>query len=193
MDWSGAKKELKRAIELNPKYARAHYFYGMYLNYTGHPDQAVAEFTQAVQLDPVPVDYGADLGGTLCSMGQYDRGIAQLKESLQLEPNDVYANIGLAFCYSQKKMYQDAIDRLQYAMTLNQVMPAFSVSQRDRLMGWLAWTHALSGERDRALTIVSELKERALGYDRAWLYDLEGMIALVYDRLGDKRTGVRVA
>jgi TolB-like protein/Tfp pilus assembly protein PilF len=173
MDWSGAEKELKRAIELNPKYARAFYYYGMFLRFTGHPDQALAEFTQAVQLDPVSIDYGAGLGGTLCSIGQYDRGIAQFKESSQLEPNDAVPHLGLMLCYARKKMYQDAIDSLQYGMTLRPAMEPY-------FLGWLAWTRALSGEKDRALTLVNELKERNR------VHDLEGMIALVYDGLGDK-------
>ena len=173
MQWSGAEKELKQAIELNPKHPRAHYFYGRYLNYTGHRDQAAAEFTQAVQLDPVSVEYGASLGGILCSLGQYDRGISQLKESSQLEPNDAYPHVGLALCYARNKMYQEAIDKLQYAMTLMPAMEAY-------FLGWLGWIRALSGEKDRALTLVNELKERNR------VHDLEGMIALVYDGLGDK-------
>ena len=176
MDWGGAEKELKRAIELNPNYAPAHYFYAKYLRYRGHPEQALAEFTQAVQLDPVSVDYGVGLGSTLCSLGQYDRGIAQIKESSRLEPNDAFPYLGLASCYAQHKMYQDAMDRLQYGMTLDHGGDAMA----PLWLGYLAWVHALSGERDRALALVNELKERNR------IMELEAMIALVYDALGDK-------
>jgi len=177
MDWGGAEKELKRAIELNPNYAPAHYFYAKYLRYRGHPEQALAEFTQAVQLDPVSVDYGVGLGSSLCSLGQYDRGIAQIKESSRLEPNDAFPYLGLASCYAQHKMYQDAMDRLQYGMTLDHGGDAMA----PLWLGYLAWVHALSGERDRALALVNELKERNR------LMDLEAMIALVYDALGDRK------
>jgi tetratricopeptide (TPR) repeat protein len=176
MDWRGAEKEFKRAIELSPNYAPAHYSYARYLRFRGQPERALAEFTQAVQLDPVSVDYGAGLGSALCSLGQYDRGIAQIKESSRLEPNDALPYLGLASCYAQHKMYQDAMDRLQYGMTLDHGGDAMA----PLWMGYLAWVHALAGEKDRALALVNELKER----NRVW--DLEAMIALVYDALGDK-------
>ena len=42
-DWTGAEKEFKRAIELNPRDALAHQWYGGYFELMGRPDEALAE------------------------------------------------------------------------------------------------------------------------------------------------------
>jgi Tfp pilus assembly protein PilF len=42
-DWAGAEREFKRAIELNPKYAPAHEYYGWYLVTVGRVSEALAE------------------------------------------------------------------------------------------------------------------------------------------------------
>ena len=42
-DWSGAEKEFKRAIELEPSYAQAHHWYAYNLIQLGRLDQAMAE------------------------------------------------------------------------------------------------------------------------------------------------------
>jgi tetratricopeptide (TPR) repeat protein len=47
-DWPGGEKELKRAIELNPNYANAHYYYAFgYLTWMGRHDEAIAEMKKA--------------------------------------------------------------------------------------------------------------------------------------------------
>jgi TolB-like protein/DNA-binding winged helix-turn-helix (wHTH) protein len=54
-DWdpSGAEKEFRRAIELNPSYATAHQWYAEELAIIGRGDEALAEIQRAKQLDPV--------------------------------------------------------------------------------------------------------------------------------------------
>jgi eukaryotic-like serine/threonine-protein kinase len=43
MDWSGAEREFKRAIELNPNYPTAHHWYSEYLQVMGRLDESKAE------------------------------------------------------------------------------------------------------------------------------------------------------
>ena len=45
----------KRAIELNPGYATAHHWYGLYLMRLGRYDEAISEITRAQELDPLSV------------------------------------------------------------------------------------------------------------------------------------------
>jgi Tfp pilus assembly protein PilF len=51
-DWTSAEKEYKRAIELNPRYAVAHQWYGGYLSAMGRGNEAILEKKQAVDLEP---------------------------------------------------------------------------------------------------------------------------------------------
>jgi TolB-like protein len=52
-DWSGAEKEAKRAILLNPNSAMAHFSYAHVLSALGRHDEAVREGARAVELEPV--------------------------------------------------------------------------------------------------------------------------------------------
>ena len=54
LNWnsSGAEREFKRAIELNPNYSPAHVYYAHYLAAMGRSDESVAEAKRSIQLDP---------------------------------------------------------------------------------------------------------------------------------------------
>src|SRR4029450_11023580 len=41
-DWPAAEREFKRSIELEPEYATAHLWYGIYLGSTGRVEEALA-------------------------------------------------------------------------------------------------------------------------------------------------------
>jgi len=173
-DWQSAERELKRAIELNPNYAPAHNWLGLYWLWVGHPDQAMGEYTRAQQIDPASSVYCANVGTTLCYSGQYDRGIAQLKDCLQLEPGFPLPRIMLAtICYAPKKMYREAIDELKQGMSSGPAARFY--------LSTLAWVYALSGDRDQARLLLKQFKEQKDSID-----DAAAGIGLVYAALGEK-------
>src|SRR5258708_17883192 len=49
-DWTGAEKEFKRAIELDPNSATAHLWYGDFLSNTGRLEDAMRETRKAQEL-----------------------------------------------------------------------------------------------------------------------------------------------
>jgi tetratricopeptide (TPR) repeat protein len=76
-DWSGAEREFRRAIELNPGYATAHRWLANCLTQEGRPDKALAEISRAKELDPVSLVTNAVLGDTLYYARHYDQAIEQ--------------------------------------------------------------------------------------------------------------------
>ena len=52
-DWSGADKEIRRAIELSPSYADAHRLHAEVLWQTGRLNEAIAESKGTLELDPI--------------------------------------------------------------------------------------------------------------------------------------------
>src|SRR5262249_973554 len=79
-DWPGAEREYRRAIELNPGYPTAHYFYGyMYLLSMGRFEEAIAEMKRAIELDPFSAIVHANLGAVYNLAGRYDEGIVQIR------------------------------------------------------------------------------------------------------------------
>jgi len=56
-DWKNAEKEFKRAIELNPRYAVAHEWYGGWLQAMGRYNEAIAERKKAQENQPTSPDF----------------------------------------------------------------------------------------------------------------------------------------
>jgi len=87
-DWDrpGAAKEFARAIELNPNYAPARQWYGMYLFEAGRFDEALTELTYAQQLDPFSLYIAVTAVWPLVSTGRYREAIASLEKTMEMHP-----------------------------------------------------------------------------------------------------------
>ena len=85
--WKGvtAEREFKRALELDPKFVRAHHWYATYLLALHRHPEALDQIEQARQLEPSSNAILADKGFLLFESGRHAEGEAQLK---QLEAND---------------------------------------------------------------------------------------------------------
>src|SRR6516165_10705352 len=83
-----SKREFERAIELNPNYVAAHYFFGLTtLPALGEFDRAIAELRHAVDLDPFSLLINSNLGFVLTVARRYPEAIVQLQKTLELGPN----------------------------------------------------------------------------------------------------------
>ncbi len=76
-DWSGADKEIRRAIELNPSYSDAHRLHAVVLWRTGRLNEAIAETKLILDLDPLSLDNNNTLALEFFLARQYDRAIEQ--------------------------------------------------------------------------------------------------------------------
>lgn len=81
-DFSGAEKAIKQAIELNPSFATAHYYYGDFLLWiVGRTDEGIAEHVRAQELDPLSLIISAGLGGAFTIARRYDEAVEQLQKT----------------------------------------------------------------------------------------------------------------
>src|SRR5204862_121873 len=64
-DWSGAEREFRRALDLNPGYATAHHWYGYHLMMVGRDDEGIAELKRAESLDPLSLIISAGVADVL--------------------------------------------------------------------------------------------------------------------------------
>ena len=86
-DWTGADREMRRALELNPASADVHYFNSALVLATGRLDEAVAEMRRALEQDPLSPRLNANLGCVYHCARQYDLASAQLQHTIELDPN----------------------------------------------------------------------------------------------------------
>jgi TolB-like protein/DNA-binding winged helix-turn-helix (wHTH) protein/Tfp pilus assembly protein PilF len=112
-DWQGAEQEFKRAIELNPNYAEAHFRYAWtYLTPVGKSEEAIAEMKKALELDPFSRIYNTVFGLTYFYARRYDEARAQFTKAIELNPDFFVTYYHLAWLDSQVGQYPTAISEL---------------------------------------------------------------------------------
>ena len=172
-DLAASEKELRRAIELNPKYPTAYHWLGnVPLLNLQRFDEAVAAGRRAEELDPLSVIISADTAFNFVFARRYDEAIAQLQRTFALDPNFYYAHYLLGWAYYEKGMYREAIPEYRKSLELNPDPYAKSL---------LALALSKSGGRVEAIKLRDELVgESALRY-------LPGYhIAIANIAIGDK-------
>ena len=154
-EWSAAEKELKLAIALNPNFPAARCWYAFLLTVTGHFQEAALVRNKAMELDPLSPVVNADNGLTLYFARRYDEAIEQYLKTLEIDPTFILANIPLAGAYEQKKMYPEAIDKLQI---LTVGLSYASIRHPIPILA-LGYVYAVSGRTDDALNMLELVEE----------------------------------
>jgi serine/threonine protein kinase/Flp pilus assembly protein TadD len=108
-DWNGAEAEFRRAMELNPSSAGAHFFYSDFLISVGRMEEARAEMGRAQEFDPLNFGFQCFSGWHLLYQHRPDEAIEQLQKALRIEPNYSSARMGLWGAFYQKKLYEEAM------------------------------------------------------------------------------------
>jgi TolB-like protein/DNA-binding winged helix-turn-helix (wHTH) protein/uncharacterized protein HemY len=112
-DWQGAEQEFKRAIELNPNDAEAHFRYSWaYLTPLGKSEEAIAEMKKALELDPFSRMDNTVFGCTYFYARRYEQAQEQFDTAINLDPDFFVPHYQLAWLYSQLGQYQNAITQL---------------------------------------------------------------------------------
>ena len=82
-DWAGAEGDFRRAIELNPNYARAHLGYALLLSCLGRGDEALVEIKRAMEIDPLSQDVKSGYLTVLEGRGEYAEALAQAQQNVK--------------------------------------------------------------------------------------------------------------
>jgi serine/threonine protein kinase/Tfp pilus assembly protein PilF len=122
-DFKGAERELKRAIELDPKYPSAYQWLSEVYLYLGNSDQALSEINKALELDPLSMVINNNKGRVFEFGGKQDEAIAQYKKTVELFPDAQSLRNNLATDYEAKGMYSEAIEQRLIQLKLLGVSP----------------------------------------------------------------------
>jgi len=172
-NWLAADREFSRAIELNPNYANAHFYYANYLLVVGRMDEAIARARCAQALDPVSLPAGTNLAAILYHAGHYREAVEQSLRVLEIDSSFAPAHEDLGRAYEQLGMYKQAIAAFENAVACSER------SSRD--LASLAHAYAVAGKRREAVKLLEELK----------LFSKKGYVspyafALVFAGLGNR-------
>jgi TolB-like protein/Tfp pilus assembly protein PilF len=172
-DWTGAEKEFKRAIELNPNYASAHHWYALCLAWMGRQDEALDEVRRARELDPLSIIFHASVAWILAIGEQYEQAIDQSWKTIEMDPSFPLGHYRLGQTYVLSGRYVEAVAALKRALAL---------SGNPRVTAELGLAHALAGNRGEALKLVGQLNEQS-----KQRYVSPFNRAVIYGGLGDER------
>ena len=171
-DWDTAEREHKRALELNPNYATAHHWYGVYLLGMRRVEEAMTELRKAQALDPLLPRVGVNLANTLIGRGDYDSAIEEAQKVLELQPDFEPGYLSLGRAYFRKGLYEQAVASFQQgAAGAEQQGDTGRVSRAH-----IAYTLAVTDRREEALKILESLLTSSLG---------PRFVGMVYVGLGD--------
>ena len=176
-DFAGDEAELKRALQLDPNSAFAHFILALLRFSQCDLDEGFAQIREAEKLDPLSPGISDFAAFFYVQSGRLDDAIREGQRTLELDPNYVYPPLdsNLATAYREKGDYAKAITlylKAQEAMRL----PSSG----------LAITYARMGRQPEARHILNELVEKARVH-----YVAADRIAAVYVALGQNDDAFR--
>jgi len=177
-DFTGAERELKHALELNPNSADAHDWYGGYFMTLSMHDQAIAEAGLAHQLDPVSYPIYSDYLNALIVARQYDRAIAECRRAIALYPDFAYGYAWLGMAYMLNGQAQEAVKAAQ---------EAYRLDQHVTITTFLAMAQAAAGNTAEAKRLTDMLDKKAQSR-YVCAYEVEG----VHIALGEREKAVQL-
>jgi tetratricopeptide (TPR) repeat protein len=174
-DWHAAEREFRRALELRPNYADAYFSYSRFLASRRRLDEAIAQLTRAVELDPLSLPLQANRALLDYFAGRYDAADQRLRDVLRSDSADVLARWGLALVAEQQ-------GRLREAITILEPISAVSLNRKSSL----GHAYAIAGNRVRARRVLTELHAAAAHHYVPAYY-----FALVHAGLGERDQALR--
>jgi serine/threonine protein kinase/Tfp pilus assembly protein PilF len=143
-----AEKQFLRAIELNPDYTYAHYWYSQLLHLTKHTQEAIWRSQLARELDPFSALTNINVGRAYYYARQFDEAEKILTQFLAKYPDNTNAAYNLGLVYLQQHNYDQARIIFEKIYDKNQLFGAAP----------LGVTYARLGQPERIQKIFADLK-----------------------------------
>jgi DNA-binding SARP family transcriptional activator/Tfp pilus assembly protein PilF len=186
-DWTGAEREFKRALELNPDDGDAYDLYGRLCAALGRYDEAVALQRRAQELDPL--SHRLDFVSTLLRAGRTHEAVVGARDAVELDPGHDRARATLGWAYVLSGRQEEGLAELERAVSL---APGSTL-----WLGQLGQAYGMAGQTEKAHEVLVELEARAdkeyvpayhLAYVYAGLGDADGAVECL-ERAVEERAG----
>ncbi len=157
--WSEAEPQFRRAIELNPNNATAHYFYAVsFLVPENRVDQALEQYRTALSLDPLSTIIGANYATALMVAHRYPEAVAQMQKVLDRDPTSRPGNYKRSQVFATMGRFAEAIRDVQTTVPnpvpLNPDAKGYCEAAKGMTASVrtsaLAIAYSIAGDRDQA-------------------------------------------
>jgi tetratricopeptide (TPR) repeat protein len=112
-NWIEAEKEFKLAIDLNPDYGPAHYYYSLLLAVLGRFDESISESAKAKSLDPDSSTSALNYTRVFYLARRNDEAEKMVRKLLQDWPESMSVKHTAAWVFMQQGKFDEAIPLLQ--------------------------------------------------------------------------------
>jgi tetratricopeptide (TPR) repeat protein len=112
-DFSGAEKEFRRALQLNPNSSTAHQWYAELLSFRTSHHEALNEIRRAEELDPFSMIIHHEAGQVLQNAGQYRLALEEYGKAEALEPDFFPNHYAASLAHRRLGEYDQAIRELR--------------------------------------------------------------------------------
>jgi serine/threonine-protein kinase len=148
-DWAGGELAFRRALDLDPEYVPAHYWYSLYLGQLGRLDEALFEAERAVDLEPLSLVGSYAVGLQHYFRRRFDTAGEYASKTLEISP---------AFPPSRRLMGMVALAEGRHADAISQLRQLYEAAPENSLAeALLAYAYGRAGERQLALALVRDL------------------------------------
>jgi tetratricopeptide (TPR) repeat protein len=125
--YTAAISRLRRVIELDPNMMRAYNNLGLCYDSLGQFDEAIQNFTRAIELNRKQEHPSAwpplNLAVSLIPLSRFDEAVARLHEALSYNPEFPQAHYELGLVLEKERKFEEAIASLQRAIELDPLYP----------------------------------------------------------------------
>jgi len=153
-NWSKAEASFLKAIEINPRYPQAHFWYGLVLLswVKGDFTQAEEQGLIGLKLEPLSAICYANYGGILHVAGKYEEGLAVCDAGLELDPNSFLCRIYRGNALAALHRHEEAIANYELALRMSNRHP-FALNA-------MIITKTHMGDYESARGLMAEIKSR---------------------------------
>ena len=153
-DWEKAGNHYRRAMELNPSYATAYFWYGLdYCALLGRFPEALQAARTAIQLDPLSSLLRESIAYIYLLDRQFERAEKEYRDVIAFDPVFYKAWTGLGRSLYFQGCYEEAIDAVLKGKSLSGGLP--------NQLGALGQIYACAGQPEKAYEMLSELTRMA--------------------------------
>ena len=171
-NWVEAEREIKRALELNPNYAPAHYAYSILVTILDRQKEAIEQSKITRDLDPFSLSTKMNYCRSFYYARDFDTSVSCFQEILKEDPDNSLAWYVFGFVALQRGRGDEAIGIFEKLYAKDPKLGAAA----------LGYTYARTGRKEDALKILAFAQEQRKQNEQFPAQEL----AIIYLGLADK-------
>jgi DNA-binding SARP family transcriptional activator/TolB-like protein/Tfp pilus assembly protein PilF len=177
-EWPAAESEFKRAIALNPSYATAYEWYGLFLAAMGRFDEAIRNERRAQELDPLSAPVAATAAWVQYYAGRLSDARREIGTALRMDSSYALGRLYLGRILQQQGHLDSALSQYSRTGALREWIPT---------MAGVAFVQAELGQRAEATATLARMKSAS-----TTRYVSSYTVALVHAALGERDSAFAV-